>query len=128
MKKMIRISSFACLLTFFFISSGSSAQVTTPVAHFDGNMTLTIDATATLTTEYTLDFSNMTFKDETAVKMFFRGMTDNLVHWDYDYTTKTAILHLHTQYKTDWTTADWNTFLASNTERYRTVYTRANAE
>lgn len=128
MKKMIRISSFAVLLTFFFMSSSTSAQVSMPSAHFDANMTLAIDPAAALQTEYTLDFSGMSFTDETAVKMFFRGMTDNLVNWDYDFAAKKAILHLHTQYKTSWTVADWNTYLSQNTERYRMVYNRANGQ
>jgi hypothetical protein len=129
MKKMIRISSLTGLLAFFFMMNSAMAQTAVlPSAHFDANLVLTIDPAAALSTEYALDFSSMAFKDENAVKIFFRGMTDNLVHWDYDYALKQATLHIHTQYQESWTVSNWNTFLQKNAERYRMVYTRANAE
>lgn len=127
MKKMIRIVPVFCLLAFFFISGTASAQTAATKAKFDGNMVISVDPSAALVKDYEVDFSGMAFKDEDAAKTFFRSMTDNLVNCDVNYETKIATLHLHTQYQPDWTVSEWNAYLAKNAERYRTSYTRANA-
>ncbi|MBC8046432.1 MAG: hypothetical protein H7Y00_06525 [Fimbriimonadaceae bacterium] len=128
MKKMIRITSFACLLTFLFISNNAFTQAVTPKAKFDPNLVIELDPSATLSAIYEIDITAMSFKDENAAKIFFRTMTDNLVNVDLNYAEKKAMLNLHTQYKEAWTIAEWNDYLYKNAERYRLAYNRVNAE
>lgn len=102
------------------------AQSSLPKAKFDSNLALTIDATAPLSSSYILDFSGMSFKDEQSASIFFKALADNLIHWEMNYTDKTAKLFLHTQYKEGWTTSDWDSYFSTNAERYKLTYNRVN--
>ncbi|MBK6730970.1 MAG: hypothetical protein IPG60_08385 [Bacteroidetes bacterium] len=114
---------------FLFLTTQSAiAQTEIPVASFDENMVLTIPTDAELSPVYTVDISNMGFKDAAAADRFFRSMTDNLVNAKVDYAAQTATVHLMLQYAPtpDWGVAKWNTYFTSVSSRYLGAYNKFN--
>ncbi len=97
-------------------------------ASFDDNMKLELPVTDRLPYSYEIDITGIGFKDAQIAGQYFRGVSDNLVHFEANEegTMVTMRLQYQNTGQNQWTREDWNSYLSKKQERFQDYLLRMN--
>ncbi|MCS7028829.1 MAG: hypothetical protein NZ519_08690 [Bacteroidia bacterium] len=95
------------------------AQQRSPVsANIDANWVVQIPNTNPVAKEYEASIKALNFTYEQAYR-FFNWYSENLVIFQLDYINQKVKIILGTEYRPEWTAADWNNYLLQKANKAR---------
>lgn len=107
MKKTVHLFSL-CFLILFVVNTVSAGNET---ATIDSKFQITLPSDKPLSDIYTIDISQLTFKNAQMAGDFFRGYTDAGFSFTVNYDAKNVVLSFHPdENMKSWTVADWNKY------------------
>jgi hypothetical protein len=91
-------------------------------------MKLEIPAADHLPYAYEIDITSLNFKDAQTARDYFRGVSDNLVHFEANEEGTSVTMRLQYQNlgSREWSREDWNNYLASKQDRMKNNLQRMN--
>ncbi len=119
------------LFLFFLISFTTTLTLraqSPATATIDNNFLVILDDKAPLVSDYTIDISKLSFKDQLAAEMFFARLHDNLMTYTVDYPAKKATVHIELIYMQPqgWGVVEYNNYLLKASNRYRQTFDAVN--
>jgi len=113
----------AVVLVNFSAKAQLSLDMVKGKSEYASGFVLTLSGAGSLVDEYVADFSHLDFPSAEEAERFFSGVSENLVSFKADFSTKKVGFRLYRSgvYAT-WTLEDWNSFLAGKAAHYQTVY------
>jgi hypothetical protein len=128
--KAIRYSAFTLLLAVGSSVMAQQAEGSTfsQKADFSEDMKLELPATDHLPYSYEIDIQGIGFKNAEIAQQYFRGVSDNLVHFEANEEGTTVTMRLQYQNlgQKVWTREDWNVYLAKKQARFQDYLLRMN--
>jgi hypothetical protein len=128
--KAIRFTAFSLLLTAgsSLVAQQATESTYSQKAEFSTDMLLVLPETDHLPYVYEIDITGITFKNAETAQKYFRGVSNNLVHFEANEEGTKVTMRLQYQNlgQKEWTRTDWNAYLASLQARYQDYLTRMN--
>jgi hypothetical protein len=119
----LRLAALATVLTISLVPARLNAQDGTsadlPTLAFNEEFALALPEADGLAPAYAVDLSDFGFQATEESTRFAYNLSDNLVRFEAGNDPSAVRLVLQTQYKPDWTVADWNAYLAEIAPRFR---------
>jgi hypothetical protein len=86
----------------------------TAVAVFASRHSLVLDVSSPLVHYYTASTSALSFSTSDEAATFFNNISDNLLSYEFNFSTSTVVVNIHLQYADPgWTVTDWNKYINS---------------
>jgi len=128
--KAIRFTAFSLLLTVgsAVVAQQATSKTLSQKADFSTDMLLVLPETDHMPYAYDIDITGIDFKNAETAQQYFRGVSNNLVHFEANEEGTKVTMRLQYQNlgQKEWTRNDWNAYLATLQARYQDYLTRMN--
>jgi hypothetical protein len=122
------VQKLTLILLISFTSILPLSAQSTGTATIDNYLLVELNTESPLASDYVIDISNLSFKNQQAAEWFFNRLHDNLMTYTVDYPAKKATLHIDLKHMQPqgWGVAEYNDYFIKATDRYRQTFDAVN--